>query len=208
MAIETALDLGITTIDTAPAYGSGHAEELVGRVIKGKRDRVIVATKCGLDIANGFVRDLTPAFLEQELENSLRRLGTDYIDLYQPHWPDPDTPVEYTMEALERFHAQGKIRAVASRTSAAEISEVLAFARGELQPPYSLLSRRRREGDTAALRRTGLAMIPYARSAPHANRQVRRASEIPEGRRPLVLLPIFHRRYCRVVSTLVTFFER
>lgn len=205
-AIETALDLGITTIDTAPAYGSGHAEELIGRVVRGKRDRVIIATKCGLDIANGFVRDLTPAFLEQEIENSLRRLGTDYIDLYQPHWPDPDTPVEYTMEALERFHAQGKIRAVGlSNYAAAEISEVLAFAPvASLQPPYSLLERDVEKEIQPLCARTGIAMIPYGSLG--AGMLTGKYAEPPKFRKDdarSFFYRFFDRRYWPGVSTLV-----
>ncbi|HNU91760.1 MAG TPA: aldo/keto reductase [Spirochaetota bacterium] len=162
-AIDEAIDSGITTIDTAPTYGSGHAEELIGRTIKGRRDRVVIATKCGLDFQNGYARDLTPAFLEQEIENSLKRLGTDYIDLYQPHWPDPDTPVEYTMEALERFQAQGKIRAVGlSNYGAAELSEALAFAPVvSLQPPYSLLERDIEREVQPLCANSGISMIPY-----------------------------------------------
>ncbi len=162
-AIQTAIDLGITTIDTAPAYGGGHAEELIGRVVKGKRDKVVIATKCGIDMENGFRYDLTPAFLEKEIEDSLRRLGTDYIDLYQPHWPDPDTPIEYTMEALERFQAQGKIRGVGvSNFSAAGIAEALAFGRiASLQPPYSLLDRGIEKEIQPLCLRHGIAMIPY-----------------------------------------------
>ncbi len=162
-AVETAIDLGITTIDTAPAYGTGHSEELIGRVIKGKRERVVIATKCGLDMENGFRRDLTPPFMEKELEDSLRRLDTDYIDLYQPHWPDPDTPVEYTIEALELFREQGKIRAFGvSNFSAAELTEALAYGRiATLQPPYSLLERDIEKDIQPLCAGSGVAMIPY-----------------------------------------------
>ena len=94
-AIDAAVDLGITTIDTAPIYGDGHAEELVGKAIQGKRDRMFLATKCGLDIYNRkYERDLSPSYIELDLARSLKRLRTDYVDLYQCHWPDPGTPVE------------------------------------------------------------------------------------------------------------------
>jgi len=99
-AVETAIDSGINCIDTAPAYGAGQAEELIGEVIKGRRDRVIIATKCGLNIARGYSVDLSREFIEKDLAHSLQRLDTDYIDLYQCHWPDPNTPMEETMHAL------------------------------------------------------------------------------------------------------------
>jgi aryl-alcohol dehydrogenase-like predicted oxidoreductase len=205
-AIETAIDLGVTTIDTAPAYGGGHAEELIGRVIKGKRDRIVIATKCGIDMQNGFRYDLTPAFMEQELENSLRRLGTDYIDLYQPHWPDPDTPVEYTMEALERFQAQGKIRAVGvSNFSAGNLAEALAFGRiASLQPPYSLLDRDIEKEIQPLCVSAGIAMIPYGSLG--AGMLTGKYTEPPKFKKDdarSFFYRFFDRRYWNGVSTLV-----
>lgn len=125
--IQAALDLGINLIDTAPAYGWGRSERVVGRALKGRRDRAILATKCGLwweDARGSFFTDfdgkklyrsLRPDTLQLEIENSLRRLETDYIDLYQTHWPSvpPDhTPIADTMAVLLKFKDQGKIRAI------------------------------------------------------------------------------------------------
>ena len=125
--IQAALDLGINLIDTAPAYGWGRSERVVGRALKGRRDRAILATKCGLwweDARGSFFTDfdgkklyrsLRPDTLQLEIENSLRRLETDYIDLYQTHWPSvpPDhTPIADTMAVLLKFKEQGKIRAI------------------------------------------------------------------------------------------------
>jgi methylglyoxal reductase len=125
--IQAALDMGINLIDTAAAYGFGRSETVVGRAIQGRRDRAIVATKCGMwweDERGSFFteldgkkvyRSLRPDTLRIELENSLRRLGTDYIDLYQTHWPSvpPDfTPISETMATLLKFKEQGKIRAI------------------------------------------------------------------------------------------------
>ncbi|MGV7929542.1 MAG: aldo/keto reductase [Spirochaetota bacterium] len=205
-AIETAIDLGITTIDTAPAYGGGHAEELIGRVIKGKRDSIVIATKCGIDMENGFRYDLTPAFLEQELENSLRRLGTDYIDLYQPHWPDPDTPVEYTIEALELFREQGKIRAFGvSNFSAAELTEALAYGRiATLQPPYSLLERDIEKDIQPLCAGSGVAMIPYGSLG--AGMLTGKYTEPPRFRKDdarSFFYRFFNKRYWNGVSSLV-----
>ncbi len=157
-AISAALDNGITLIDTAPAYGWGHSEEIVGQVIKGRRDKVVLATKCGMwwDDARGsfhFTFDghdtyisLRPDTLAVEIENSLRRLGTDHIDLYQCHWSakEPeDTPIADTMAMLMKFKEQGKIRAIGvSNVSVAQLEEYRAH--GDLasdQFRYSLLFR-------------------------------------------------------------------
>jgi methylglyoxal reductase len=126
-AIQSALDAGINLIDTAPAYGFGRSEEVVGKAIRGRRDQVVLATKCGLwwDDTRGsyfcefdgkpLYRSLRPDTIRIELENSLRRLGTDHIDLYQTHWPatPPDqTPIAETMACLTDLQQQGKIRAI------------------------------------------------------------------------------------------------
>ncbi len=127
-ALDIAIDHGITTIDTAPVYGFGKSECLVGNAIQGKRDKVQILTKYGLrwdeEIGEFFfstsLNDGTPANIHRysgkesiikECEESLKRLQTDYIDLYQIHWPDPTTPVEETMEAVETLIRQGKVRA-------------------------------------------------------------------------------------------------
>lgn len=127
-AIQAAFDLGITTFDTAPAYGFGLSEELIGQALKGKRDQVQILTKYGLrwdtdqgmfffdsQDANGkpvaMHRYAGKEAVIKECEESLKRLQTDYIDLYQIHWSDNTTPIEETMEAMERLLEQGKIRA-------------------------------------------------------------------------------------------------
>ena len=115
-AIHQALDCGINLIDTAPIYGLGHAEEIVGKAIQGRRDEVILATKCGLVFPRSErqvpTRDLSRARILRECRDSLRRLRTDVIDLYQCHWPDPETPIRETMDALVTLREQGKIRAI------------------------------------------------------------------------------------------------
>src|SRR5438477_9975082 len=102
-AIEVAIDLGVNWIDTAPFYGWGRAEEIVGKALRGKRDRVYIFTKCGTlpDGQGGWRDDLSPASIRREVEASLRRLHTDYIDLYQFHDPDPRTPIEESWEAMQ-----------------------------------------------------------------------------------------------------------
>lgn len=157
-AIETALDNGINLIDTAPGYGWGHSESVIGQAIRGRRDQVVLATKCGIwwqDARGSFHYHLNgkdtyisvrPDTIAIEIEDSLRRLGTDYVDLYQVHWPakEPDlTPVEETMGFLMKLKEQGKIRAIGvSNVSVAQIDEYRAC--GELasdQLRYSLLFR-------------------------------------------------------------------
>ena len=99
--IQRAIDCGINLIDTAPAYGNGHAERVVGEAIKGRRDKVVIATKCGIVKEGGRVtRNLKPESIRKEVEASLTRLGVDVIDLYQIHWPDNSTPLEDTLNEL------------------------------------------------------------------------------------------------------------
>ncbi|GAN61811.1 aldo/keto reductase [Acetobacter indonesiensis NRIC 0313] len=142
--IDKALDLGINVIDTAPVYGFGHSEEIIGRALEGKRGRVILATKVALNWQDGKVfRDSRPARIEQEIEDSLRRLRTDHIDLYQVHWPDPKTPIEDTARALEKLVKAGKVGALGvSNFSTAQMEEFRKFAPlATIQPPYNLFER-------------------------------------------------------------------
>lgn len=110
--IQRAIELGINFFDVAPVYGFGHAESVLGRALRGKRHQVIVASKCGLrwDAAGVIVNDLRPERITQEIEDSLRRLNTDYIDIYQMHWPDPQTSIADSMKVLLNLQAEGKIR--------------------------------------------------------------------------------------------------
>ena len=107
--IHAALDQGINLIDTAPVYGFGVSEEIVGAALEGVRSRAVIATKTGLEWRDGKVyRNATRARIMQEVDDSLRRLRTDYIDIYQVHWPDPLVPVEETAEAMRSLYEQGK----------------------------------------------------------------------------------------------------
>jgi len=111
-AIEAAIDCGVNWIDTAPFYGWGHAEQIVGRVLRGRRDSVYIFTKCGT-IRNEDGSDsenLTPASIRREVEASLRNLQTDYIDLYQFHDPDPNTPIEESWATMQALIQEGKVR--------------------------------------------------------------------------------------------------
>ena len=123
-SIQASLDAGVNFIDTAPAYGLGLSEQIVGEAIRGRRDKVILATKCGLvwhtakgtffvdQVGTRIHRYLGAESIRYEVEHSLRRLETDYIDLYQTHWQDATTPIEETMGALLDLKREGKIRAI------------------------------------------------------------------------------------------------
>lgn len=144
--IHAALDHGVTLIDTAPVYGFGRAEEIVGKALAegGRRQRALIATKVGLDWRDGKpFRDASRARIEAEIEDSLRRLRTDVIDLYQLHWPDPATPIEETAAAMEALRKAGKIRAIGvSNLSPAQMDAFRAVAPLQTaQPPYNLFER-------------------------------------------------------------------
>ena len=111
-AIDAALDLGVNWIDTAPFYGWGQAEQIVGKALRGKRNRVFVFTKCGTlpTRDGGWREDLSPTSIRREVEASLRNLQTDYIDLYQFHDPDPHTPIEESWAAMQTLIQEGKVR--------------------------------------------------------------------------------------------------
>jgi len=144
-AIQEAIDNGINLIDTAPAYGAGHAEKVVGKAIHGRRDEVVVATKVGIiRTEDDFIRNLKPESMEREIDDSLRRLGVDTIDLYQIHWPDPDTPLESSMETLNKMKEAGKIRHIGVSNFSVKLLEQ-ARAVGDVvsvQPQFSLLHRK------------------------------------------------------------------
>ena len=119
--IRAALDLGITLIDTADAYGAGHNEELVGRAVAGRRDDIVLATKFGLVFADGRIGvDGSPADVRRSIEASLRRLGVDEVDLYILHRVDPETPIEETVGAMATLVAEGKVRHLGLSEPAAE----------------------------------------------------------------------------------------
>lgn len=154
-AIQASLDAGVSLIDTAPAYGLGRSEEIVGKAIAGRRDKAVIATKCGLvwHTQKGrhfFDQDGKPVHrylgrdaIVHEVEQSLRRLGTDYIDLYITHWQDPTTPIAETVAALEELKKAGKIRAIgASNVNRAELEQYIATgALDAIQERFSMIDR-------------------------------------------------------------------
>jgi aryl-alcohol dehydrogenase-like predicted oxidoreductase len=142
--IHAALARGINLIDTAPVYGFGASEEIVGAALNGVRTQAVIATKTGLEWRDGKVyRNASRAHILREIDDSLRRLRTDYIDIYHVHWPDPLVPVEETAEAMRALYQQGKIRAIGvSNFSVAQMDRFREVAPLHvLQPPYNLFER-------------------------------------------------------------------
>jgi len=163
--IHAALDRGITVIDTAPVYGFGRAEEIVGKALAGgRRGKAIIATKVGLEWRDGAIlRNSSPARLRTELEDSLRRLQTDVIDLYQVHWPDEGVPFEESAAALAGFQKEGKIRAIGvSNFSPAQMDRFRSAAPlAAIQPPYNLFEREIERDILPYAHARGLTVLAY-----------------------------------------------
>jgi aryl-alcohol dehydrogenase-like predicted oxidoreductase len=164
--IHAALDRGINLIDTAYAYGFGHSEEVVGRALaeRGNRDQVIVATKGGLERrGDALFRNGTRRQIQGEIDASLRRLRTDYIDLYQVHWPDPATPYEETADALVDAQRAGKIRAIGvsnySVEAMARFRKVAPLA--SAQPPLNIFERQTQDEILPWCRTNDVATLTY-----------------------------------------------
>jgi aryl-alcohol dehydrogenase-like predicted oxidoreductase len=164
--IRSAVERGVTLIDTAPAYGFGRSEEIVGKALaEGRlRDKVQIATKVGLAWQDGAVfRDSRPARIRKEIEDSLRRLRTDVIDLYQVHWPDLETPFVQTARTLVDLRREGKIRAIGvSNYAPAQMEAFRAVAQLDaVQPPYNLFEREIEADVLPYAERTGLTVVSY-----------------------------------------------
>jgi aryl-alcohol dehydrogenase-like predicted oxidoreductase len=164
--IHAALDGGINLIDTAPVYGFGRSEEIVGKALaqNGRREKVILATKVGIEWRNGsLVRNTSRERILREVEDSLRRLQTSYIDIYQVHWPDPLVPIEETAETMSRLFQEGKIRAVGvSNYSPQQMDRFRAVAPLHTdQPPYNLFERQIDRDVLPYLRENGISTLVY-----------------------------------------------
>lgn len=162
--IRTAVQSGINLIDTAPAYGAGHAEKVVGRAIKGIRDKVIIATKCGTHREGPkYIRDLSPARIRREIEDSLRRLDIEQIDLYQIHWPDPDTPLEESVDELLKLKQEGKFKYLGVCNFDIELMDQISDMTDiiSLQPQYSLLKREIEEELLPYIIKNNLGSLSY-----------------------------------------------
>ena len=165
LTIHRAFDAGITLIDTAPVYGFGVSEEIVGKALKGlDRNRVVVATKAGLEWADNKVhRNSTPERIRAEVEDSLRRLGVDVIDLFQIHWPDPKVPREETAGEIQRLIEEGKIRAAGvSNYSPQDMDDFSqAVILSTAQPPYNLFERGIDNDILPHCQGKGIALLTY-----------------------------------------------
>jgi aryl-alcohol dehydrogenase-like predicted oxidoreductase len=164
--IHAAVDRGVNLIDTAPAYGFGRSEEIVGRALADGRlrSRVVIATKTGLEWKDGKVfRNASRRRILREVEDSLRRLRTDYIDIYQVHWPDPLVSLEETAEATQELLDQGKIRAIGvSNFSVGQIERFRRIAKLHVvQPPYNLFERDIEAELLPYCRKSDLATLTY-----------------------------------------------
>ncbi len=180
-AIQASIDAGINMIDTAAIYGMGYSEELVAKAVAGRRDKVLIATKCGMrwnsdegaDPWQQQMNDGTPVTVRKnakpdsiryEVEESLRRLKTDVIDLYQIHWPDSTTPPEESIKAMDDLKRAGKVRAIGvSNYDAQWMARVLKVARfASNQPPYSIIQRKIEQEILPFCRQNNIGVICYS----------------------------------------------
>lgn len=175
--VHKALESGVNFFDVAPVYGFGHAEEILGKALKNfPRDKVVIATKCGLiwDEQKRITRCLKPSSIFKEIDESLKRLRTDYVDLYQLHWPDPNTPIEETMDALTELKKVGKIRYIGLSNFSVDTAQRLLDHISSMQGLYNMFERNATSYHNIALEyRTekevlpfcegnGLAFLPYS----------------------------------------------
>jgi aryl-alcohol dehydrogenase-like predicted oxidoreductase len=165
--VNAAIESGINFFDTADIYGAGQSEEYLGRALQGRREKVLIATKFGMKMAEG-KEGGKPAYIRQAVEDSLRRLGTDHIDLYQIHKPDASTPIADTLGALDELVKAGKVREIGcSNFSAEQLREaarvtVMGGARFvSVQNNYSLLHREPEGEVLPECQRQGIAFLPY-----------------------------------------------
>jgi len=166
-AIHRALDKGVNCVDTAPAYGAGHSEEVVARALENRRRDVILVTKCGVKAPPlgqpGPLRDASRANILAEVDASLKRLRTDWVDVLLVHWPDAATPFEETMRALEEVVASGRVRFVGvSNFTGAMMSECMRTRRIDvIQVGYHMLDRRQEQETFPTCEANGIGVMGY-----------------------------------------------
>ncbi len=166
-AIHRALDLGVNCVDTAPAYGAGHSEEVVARALAGRRKEVILVTKCGVRVPPpgqpGPLRDASRTNILHEVDASLKRLRTDWVDVLLVHWPDPGTPFEESMRALEEVVASGRARFVGvSNFTGAMLAECMRTRRVDVsQVGYHMLDRRQEQETFPYCAGNGIGVMGY-----------------------------------------------
>jgi aryl-alcohol dehydrogenase-like predicted oxidoreductase len=166
--VDAALDAGVTHFDTADVYGGGKSEEFLGRALGTRRDDAVITTKFGGSVPDG-VRRGSAEWVAQACDASLGRLGTDHIDLYLLHMPDPETPISETLEAMGKLVAAGKVREVGCSNFTAEMLDEADAAAEELGVPafvnvqneYSLVNRKVESDALPACERLGISLVPY-----------------------------------------------
>lgn len=198
--VDHALDLGVNYIDTADVYGwGGKSEENIGKAVKGKRDRFIIATKFGITVSKDAPQGAGGApglgsrnYIMKAVEDSLRRLGTDYIDVYQFHTPDSATPIEETLRAMDDLVRAGKVRFVAgSNFPAWELCEAMWVSKAaglsgfvSMQSRYNLIDRHIEDEIASCCQAYGVSMIPwYPLAGGFLTGKYRRGADLPEGTR-------------------------
>ncbi len=214
--VDAAIESGVNFFDTADRYGKGQSEEFLGRALGMRRDQIILATKFGMEMEEG-QKGAAPKYVRGAIEASLRRLKTDYVDLYQLHQPDPETPIADTLGALDELAKAGKVREIGcSNFSVAQIREAADSAKGRaqfvsIQNEFSLFQREpENNGVLAECEARGIAFLPYF---PLANGlltgKYRAGKKPPEGSRAADAWgpKVFTDRNLAVVERLIEFAE-
>ena len=190
MVVDAALEVGVTFFDTADIYGGTKSEEFLGRVLKERRSQVVLASKFGIKIDDAHPGGARPAYIRQAVEDSLRRLQTDHLDLYQLHRPDDGTPIADTLGALNALVQAGKVREIGcSNFSAPQLREAEKAAQGgarfvSVQNEYSLLHREPEAEVLPECERLGVAFLPYFPLASgFLTGKYRQGQPLPEGTR-------------------------
>ena len=205
--VDAALDAGIDFFDTADSYGSGQSEELLGRALGNRRSRTVVATKFGSPGSNGDgPKRGSAAWVNTAVARSLRRIGADYIDLYQMHFPDPEVPIEETLQALHDLVTAGKVREIGcSNFGSGLLREASRASTGRgitpfrsVQNRYSVLTRDAEERVIPACQELGLGLIPYfPLESGLLTGKYREGSELPSGTRLAVMPEASRARFLR-----------
>jgi aryl-alcohol dehydrogenase-like predicted oxidoreductase len=212
--VHAALEAGITLFDTADAYGDGQSEELLGAALTGRRDEAVIATKFGMQL-DEHRRGAHPDYVRSACDDSLRRLGTDHIDLYQLHRPDPEVPIEETLGALDELVVAGKVRTLGhSNLDARQMDEAEAAAgamdaaRFECaQDRWNLLERDLEDDRLPAIERHGLAVLPYFPLASGLLTGKYRAGEDPDPSWRIATLPA-ERREAQLAADRLAMVDR
>lgn len=165
-SIHQAIEEKVTWIDTSPVYGLGHSENIIGDALKAKRNQMMIATKCGLYLGpdRKTEKNLTPEFIFQDIDQSLQRLKIDTIDLYQCHWPDPETPIEETWEAMRELVQQGKVREIGVCNFDIELLERIHKIHPvySIQIPYNIVRREHEKRLIPYCQKNNIRVLAYS----------------------------------------------